>query len=153
MPGNSHFHSDMHRFFTIDESSAYDDYVASGTSPRDAIVLEDVVAINTSMRARSPHRDWEQVVAGGDVQELAAVDPAWALFALPNDEWEDEAFATRSVDLIQMIHQRGKEAETPTPGRSRTRGHGCCLRRDRGRFHPVVAGTRSGWHCMRNSSG
>jgi hypothetical protein len=78
------------RFFTTDESSAYDAYITTGTSPRDAVVMEDVVAINTSMRARSPHRDWQTIVDAGPLPELSMVDPAWDLFALPDEMWERE---------------------------------------------------------------
>jgi hypothetical protein len=48
-------------FFTTDESSvgdsAYDQQVGKGDPDR--ITVQDVVAINTTMRARSPHTAWE----------------------------------------------------------------------------------------------
>jgi hypothetical protein len=58
------------KFFSEDASSigplAYDQYIAAGASPPNRIVVEDVVAINCSMRARSSHTRWTHVIDRGD---------------------------------------------------------------------------------------
>jgi len=41
-------------FFTLDGSIKYDNYIASGVSPTDRVIDEDITAINTSMSARLP---------------------------------------------------------------------------------------------------
>jgi hypothetical protein len=56
--------------FSEDASSigplAYDQYIAGGASPPNRILVEDVVAINRSMRARSSHTRWTHVIDRGD---------------------------------------------------------------------------------------
>lgn len=80
-------------FFRTDASSApggYDDLAGGGE--RDRITRGDVVAINTTMRARSPHTAWEAFLsAKGPQPWLAALEPAWDLVALDDMSWNERA--------------------------------------------------------------
>jgi hypothetical protein len=99
------------KFFSEDASSvgplAYDPYIAGGGSPPNRIVLEDVVAINRTMRARSSHSRWEPVIERGELPELAAVDPKWDGFMTSDDEWERSEILLRITSLIDAILGRG----------------------------------------------
>src|SRR5690349_36139 len=74
-------------FFTGDPSSiapgSYDSLAGHGE--RDRITTADITAINTTMRARSSHRNWEPI-ANRDLDWLAAIDPDLGLLA-DDDEW------------------------------------------------------------------
>lgn len=77
-------------FFTLDASSvgpnAYDAW--AGRTDPDRITTDDVLAINRTMRARSPHLAWQPLVAAArPLPWLAALDPAWDLFELSDDAW------------------------------------------------------------------
>jgi Family of unknown function (DUF6308) len=74
-------------FFTLDGSRKYDAYIGSAKSPRNRITDDDVTAINTSMSARSPHGDWQPLIASGALPELAEVSPEWDLFTMPSEDW------------------------------------------------------------------
>jgi hypothetical protein len=80
-------------FFRNDASSApggYDDL--AGTGDRDRITRADIVAINTTMRARSPHKSWELLTnAPGPVPWLVALNPTWDLVLLDEATWETQA--------------------------------------------------------------
>src|SRR2546425_12862049 len=71
-------------FIQTDPSSApngYDDKAGRGDPGR--ITKEDIVAINTTMRARSPHAVWEVLtVTRGGQSWLAALDTEWDLVDL-----------------------------------------------------------------------
>ncbi len=99
------------RFFSEDASSigplSYDSYIASGTSPPNRIVLEDVVAINRTMRARSPHKHWTSLIERGDLPEFAAVDPTWDTFLTVDDEWDRYEVLLRVTSLIDAVLGRG----------------------------------------------
>ncbi len=76
-------------FFTKDDSSvgrtAFDAKVGQG----DPFVIaeEDVVAINQTMRARSPHKVWADVMDQPARAELLSLDPTWDLYATSDDDW------------------------------------------------------------------
>jgi hypothetical protein len=76
-------------FLDIDASAkpgGYDDLAGHGE--RDRITRSDVVAINTTMRARSPHSAWDSVI--NDIRPLpwlAGLDPAWDLVSTPDELW------------------------------------------------------------------
>lgn len=76
-------------FFRTDSSSApggYDDQAGHGE--RDRVTKADIVAINTTMRARSPHTVWDKVIsssASGDW--LARLDTDWDLVGLDDETW------------------------------------------------------------------
>lgn len=76
-------------FFRSDPSSrpgGYDDLAGRGDPNH--VTNADIVAINTTMRARSPHVVWEAVTVSPLSQAwLAALDPAWDLVALDDDLW------------------------------------------------------------------
>jgi hypothetical protein len=99
------------RFVTEDRSSmgerSYDSYIASGASPRNRIILEDVVAINTTMGARSPHSDWASVIARGVLRELKAVDVAWDVFSTPDEVWLDQPIAKRVATALDAVMGKG----------------------------------------------
>lgn len=75
-------------FFTGDPSSvgrgSFD--ALAGAGEPDAITLGDIIAINTSMRARSPHRSWADVIAG-DAGWLRSIPPDLDLLDLDDDDW------------------------------------------------------------------
>ena len=99
------------RFFGADPSSAgrngYDAYVLSGRSPRNRIVDEDIVAINTTMGARSPHADWAKVIARGALRELRSVDPSWDLFLTSDKDWSRFAVPERIAALLRAVTGKG----------------------------------------------
>ena len=97
----------VRRFFSQDVSSgrpgSYDSYIESGTSPTNRIVAEDVIIINTFMSARSPHSDWAELIARGDVPELAAISPSWDLYLTSDEEWERERVSDRLTDVFAAV--------------------------------------------------
>ena len=62
----------------LGRSRAYDSLARRGV--RDQITTADITAINTTMRARSPHRSWDPI-ANRSLDWLAAIDPALDLLA------------------------------------------------------------------------
>ena len=76
-------------FLRVDASAqpgGYDD-LAGGGEP-DRITRADIVAINSTMRARSPHAAWESLLNNpGPLSWLAALDPAWDLVGEPEADW------------------------------------------------------------------
>lgn len=78
-------------FFRLDDSSvgakAYDQQV--GKSDPNRITTTDVVAINTTMRARSPHTAWESLTAAIEpLPWLAAIPTKASLFRMSGAEWQ-----------------------------------------------------------------
>lgn len=80
-------------FFRLDSSSApggYDDL--AGRGERDEITKADIIAVNTTMRARSPHAVWEPLIGRTGPQAwLAALDPGWDLINLDDETWQERA--------------------------------------------------------------
>ncbi|HEV2033761.1 MAG TPA: DUF6308 family protein [Candidatus Dormibacteraeota bacterium] len=101
----------IHSFINEDRSSigerSYDSYIASGTSPLNRIVLADVVAINTTMGARSPHSDWAAVIRRGVLTELKAIDVKWDLFSTPNEIWARRPIGERVGALLDAVMGKG----------------------------------------------
>lgn len=65
----------------------YDDLAGHGE--RDRITRSDVVAINTTMRARSPHTAWDSLISDTrPLPWLAGLDPAWDLVTTPEELWQ-----------------------------------------------------------------
>lgn len=80
-----------HDFFTKDDSSvgpkAYDAQV--GRTPADRITTADIVAINTTMRARSPHTAWQGLLSEDhSLTWLQAIPVDVSLFRLGEDGWD-----------------------------------------------------------------
>jgi hypothetical protein len=94
-------------FFSLDPSSsgalAYDSLAGAGDPNR--ISRADVVAINTSMAARSRHTAWVDVVdLEGPLPWLAEIQPSWNLFTLTPDEWEQmECTSLLSTALARIV--------------------------------------------------
>jgi hypothetical protein len=86
-------------FFRTDASSkpgGYDDQAGHGArdlvGARDRITDSDIVAINTTMRARSPHSVWATLTSGLEpLGWLSALDPAWDLVELDEETWQARA--------------------------------------------------------------
>lgn len=99
------------RFFTEDRSSlgegSYDGYTAGGSSPQNRIVVEDIVAINATMSARSPHADWADLISHGDLDELRAIDTDWDLFMTPDDVWTGNRVADKLAALFATVIGKG----------------------------------------------
>ena len=79
-------------FFTLDDSSvgpkAFDAQVGKGDPDR--ITVEDVVAINTTMRARSPHTAWAALTDRTDpLPWLAALPTEAGLFRETDARWAE----------------------------------------------------------------
>jgi hypothetical protein len=79
-------------FFTTDESAvgdkAYDAQV--GKSDPDRITVDDVVAINRTMRARSPHTAWEALTAAPEpLPWLASIPTDVGLFRENDARWPE----------------------------------------------------------------
>jgi hypothetical protein len=65
----------------------YDDLAGHGE--RDRVTRSDVVAINTTMRARSPHSAWDSLISDTrPLPWLAGLDPAWDLVTTPEELWQ-----------------------------------------------------------------
>jgi hypothetical protein len=99
------------RFVTEDRSSmgvnSYDSYIAGGTSPLNRVVLEDVVAINTTMGARSPHTDWTAVIARGALPELKAIDVMWDVFSTSDKTWAKQPIGEQVAILLDSVMSKG----------------------------------------------
>jgi len=82
---------------------AYDEYVASGPSPRNSIVRSDIAAINTYMTARSPYGDWAELIGAGPISQLRRIDPAWNLFTTSDRTWREEDVLTKLYRLFDRV--------------------------------------------------
>ncbi len=58
----------------------------AGAGNPDRIELEDVIAMNRTMRARSPHRVWQAILAA-ETPWLSRVSPDLDLLELDDDQW------------------------------------------------------------------
>ena len=98
-------------FFSEDSSSAgpnsYDAYIAAGSSPGNRIVLDDVRAINSTMRARSLHADWGAIISRGKLSELAAISQEWDLFLTADTDWRSGSVPTKLRLLFDALLGRG----------------------------------------------
>lgn len=102
-------------FFVNDPSSkagGYDDLAGAGDP--DHITTDDIVAINRTMRARSPHAVWEAVTAAeATMGWLVAIDQSWDLVALEEETWETKARpAIQSALEIMVATGRGLSVAT-----------------------------------------
>lgn len=98
----------LQRFFTVDGSLKYDSWIASGESPQNRIVWEDVHAMNRSMSARCPHKYWQHFYdSGGDLPVLAAIDPEWNLFAMSETQWKERQVLDLLGELFTAIIRDG----------------------------------------------
>jgi hypothetical protein len=91
------------RFFTKDISNRYDEYILSAASPHDAITREDISAINSWMGARSPHKDWDDLIGAGRIDELIAISPDWDLFLMSDEEWTQRAIPDMLMSLFIRV--------------------------------------------------
>lgn len=78
-------------FFRANASSvgpnAYDEWVSKSVEPN-RITSGDVSAVNQTMAARTPYKHWTTFTeATADASWLTALDPAWDLYATPEEEW------------------------------------------------------------------
>lgn len=98
------------RFFTEDPSSvgttSYDAYIAAASAPN-RVVDEDVVAINSTMAARSPHKDWADLIGRGDLEELTAVDREWDLFLTSDEIWRERNIPDVLHRLFSVVIGKG----------------------------------------------
>ncbi len=59
----------------------------AGIGVPDRIADDEITAINQTMRARSAHAAWDDLVAAGRLPWLAAIDPEWDLILLESAAW------------------------------------------------------------------
>lgn len=101
----------VERFFSRDRSSAgprsYDAYVIGGASPPNRVIDADVSAINVTMGARSPHRDWNTLIKRGDLPELRALRRDLDLFQTPDPMWARERVPNRLAALFKAFIGKG----------------------------------------------
>src|SRR5437879_5330039 len=101
----------VERFFTRDRSSAgprsYDAYVIAGGSPPNRVIEADVSAINVTMGARSPHRDWNTLIKRGDLPQLKALRKDLDLFQTPDTVWARERVPDRLAALFKAVIGKG----------------------------------------------
>src|SRR5213594_238940 len=92
-------------FFRTDPSSApggYDDLAGHGEPNR--VTRADIVAINTTMRARSPHAAWDVLITSDAAQPwLVALDLSWDLVALDEDIWQTGARPAVELALAATV--------------------------------------------------
>lgn len=102
-------------FFSLDASSApggYDDQAGTGDPER--VTREDVVAINRTMRARSPHAAWDALILAAEpLPWLAAIDAGWDLVELDDVTWQEVARpAVRNALAAGVAKGRGLSVTT-----------------------------------------
>jgi hypothetical protein len=81
--------------------------VIDGGSPPNRVIEADVSAINVTMRARSPHVDWTNVIKRGNLRELAALRQDLDLFRTSDAVWARERVPTRLAALFRAIIGKG----------------------------------------------
>jgi hypothetical protein len=93
-----HAHRMAAHFFAVDPSSiginAYDSM--SGKTARDRLETRDVLALNQTMRARTPHAAWAALL-DRDLDWLKAIPPGLDLIEAPDNQWRELA----ADDLIR----------------------------------------------------
>ena len=89
-------------FFRRDPSAigtdSYDAWIAEtqrDPTRRDRITDGDVTAVNRTMAARTAHGAWAPIVESSDWGWLEAIDPAWDLFEMHEDDWKAARVASR----------------------------------------------------------
>jgi hypothetical protein len=101
-------------FFTLDASSlpgGYDDLAGRGEPDR--ITSADIVAINTTMRARSPHRAWADLTDHrGLLPWLSALDSEWDLIAPDEATWSRAQPANATALTATVARGRGLSVAT-----------------------------------------
>jgi hypothetical protein len=102
-------------FFRTDPSSApggYDDKAGHGEPDR--ITRSDIIAVNATMRARSPHAVWDILINSDGTQVwLSALDPSWDLVALHEDLWQQRGRpAVQSALAATVAPGRGLSVAT-----------------------------------------
>ncbi len=102
-------------FFTLDASSApggYDDLAGRGEPDR--VTDADIVAINTTMRARSAHSAWADLTEHhGPLPWLVDLDPTWDLIALDEETWTRTAQAAMAAAIAATV-ARGRGLSVAT---------------------------------------
>jgi hypothetical protein len=102
-------------FFLRDPSSiapgSYDSLAGRGA--RDQITTGDITAINTTMRARSSHKNWEGVT-NRDLDWLAAIDPALDLVTTDDRQWDEANGAQLSEIALRATIDRGRGPSVAT---------------------------------------
>ena len=89
--------------FSESWSEDFDGYAASGDSPADRIVVDDVRMINSAMGGRSPHADWRGLIRRNPLPQLVAVDPSWDAVLMTNEEWQQQRVEERVAALLNVV--------------------------------------------------
>jgi uncharacterized protein DUF6308 len=92
-------------FFHHDPSAApggFDELAGKGESDR--VTREDVVAINRTMRARSPQQAWQVLTDSVGAHDwLRAIDPDWDLLGVDDAAWSAEVRPAIALALKEVI--------------------------------------------------
>ena len=76
-----------HAFFEVDPSAKLDGYDSlAGLGHLNRIEIEDIIAMNTTMRSRSKHSLWDPVLAG-DQRWLRAIPPDLDMVQADEGDW------------------------------------------------------------------
>lgn len=99
---HGHPHHPVHR--------SYDAWIdATQVDPlrRDRIVDGDITVVNTTMAARTSHEAWAPVIAADDWSWLVALDHAWDLFEMPDEDWAGAQVADLLRVAFAAVQRRG----------------------------------------------
>src|SRR5574337_1508733 len=136
-------------FFRFDASSApggYDDQAGHGDPDR--VTLDDVRAINETMRARSPHAVWEPLTSAGPQPCLRALDPEWDLIETDDRTWMAAGCRARIEAALSAVI--GPVAGSPSPRRCSTSNAHDCSRSSMA-WSSRTSGSPTQWRRSRSS--
>jgi hypothetical protein len=103
-------------FFRLDPSSTLKEGVDRklGTTESNKIERDDLTTINRTFLARSAPQHWKDLFEAGPLCWLAALDPAWDLIALDDEEWQQLGCHDALVHAFDQIRApyRGRAVAT-----------------------------------------
>ena len=106
------------RFFRDDPSSAafaaFDKKALENAHP-DRVTVDDIVAINSTFAARSPHSAWAPLLAEpGPLPWLSAIDPSWDLIETEPEAWEQARCAEHVARALFETVAKGRQLAVAT---------------------------------------
>lgn len=108
-------------FFLTDASSqgplSYDAWILSGESPADRIVVNDLVAMNRTMRARTAHKWWSEFIGPDSPPSLPwlqAIGSSWDIFEMTDDQWGHYRCAETFETAVRSLTGPGRSLSVIT---------------------------------------